>query len=269
MFNYKILSKIFLLCSLVCISFTFCAKCKDGSNCPGSQTCCLAARGLACCPYEEAICCGDGQHCCPNGYVCGDTACFAPSQGMPALSLLLNSNRKSFLETSSASIEKKILLRIESENQKSEKDVVEDEEQRKLISSCRSGLDKTELDFNANSGSQKSLEILEDETKKSTIVSRGNSASNRESFLNKSRFQVILDKLENLNSSYMKSFFGCFKDMEPVVQDLINAYRQKKEKTETLIRIVEDLVKKLSVDGANITTDCKAILALAGFAGII
>ncbi len=44
---------------------------------------------------------------------------------------------------------------------------------------------------------------------------------------------------------------------------------EKKEKTETLIRIVEDLVKKLSVDGANITTDCKAILALAGFAGII
>jgi hypothetical protein len=44
--------------------------CKDGSQC-GSGTCCeLESGGYGCCPYEDATCCDDKQHCCPNGYQC-------------------------------------------------------------------------------------------------------------------------------------------------------------------------------------------------------
>lgn len=264
MFTNKKLTQIILL-TLACISFTLSAKCKDGSNCPGSQTCCMAAHGVGCCPYADAICCGDGQHCCPNGYVCGDNACYAPSQGTPALSLLINSNRKSFLETSS------FISASDSANNNNNKSNDENsnygknnKDESEMISS--SSVSRTELDLNSNSGSQKSLEILEDEATKSISIS---ASSNQQSFLNRSRFEEILEKLDNLNNSYMKKFFGCFKDMEPVVQDLLTAYRQKNEKTETLINIMKSLVNKLAVDGTKMTSDCKAVFVLAGIAGIV
>ena len=42
--------------------------CDDGSSCPSGTTCCkLATGGYGCCPFPEAVCCDDGQHCCPNG----------------------------------------------------------------------------------------------------------------------------------------------------------------------------------------------------------
>jgi len=242
-------SKLIIIIALSYISFTLSSICKDGSNCPGSQTCCLAGRGSGCCPYADAICCGDGLHCCPNGYVCGNVACYAPSQGTPALSLLLNNNHKTFLETSSF---------ITAEN--SESSSGSNNKENKTISSA----DRIVLDLSANSTSRKTIEILADETSKTTIES----SYTGEGFLNKSKFEDILEKLKNLNNTYLNNFFGCFKDMEPVVKDLITAYFERKEKTETLINIIRELVNKLAVDGTKMTRDCKVIFALTGFAGI-
>lgn len=44
--------------------------CKDGSMCSGSQTCCELSKGYGCCPYQNATCCSDKEHCCPNGFTC-------------------------------------------------------------------------------------------------------------------------------------------------------------------------------------------------------
>ncbi|UYV61466.1 GRN, partial [Cordylochernes scorpioides] len=45
--------------------------CPDKSQCPGDSTCCLLKDGTyGCCPYREATCCEDKEHCCPNGYSC-------------------------------------------------------------------------------------------------------------------------------------------------------------------------------------------------------
>ena len=35
------------------------------STCPPGWTEC---GNNMCCPYEKAVCCEDGKHCCPNGY---------------------------------------------------------------------------------------------------------------------------------------------------------------------------------------------------------
>jgi hypothetical protein len=43
-------------------------ECDDGSSCPTGTTCCKLSSGqYGCCPYPEAVCCGDGEHCCPKG----------------------------------------------------------------------------------------------------------------------------------------------------------------------------------------------------------
>eukprot|EP00914_Ancora_sagittata_P015706 GHVO01031261.1.p1 GENE.GHVO01031261.1~~GHVO01031261.1.p1 ORF type:complete len:813 (+),score=67.53 GHVO01031261.1:114-2552(+) len=40
-------------------------------RCPQGKTCCkLAGGSWGCCPYPQAICCSDGIHCCPRGYIC-------------------------------------------------------------------------------------------------------------------------------------------------------------------------------------------------------
>ena len=45
--------------------------CKDGSECPSGNTCCmLSSGGYGCCPYPNAVCCSDHEHCCPSGYTC-------------------------------------------------------------------------------------------------------------------------------------------------------------------------------------------------------
>lgn len=37
-------------------------------KCAPSQTCCQLADGsFGCCPFKDAVCCKDGQHCCPSG----------------------------------------------------------------------------------------------------------------------------------------------------------------------------------------------------------
>jgi len=44
--------------------------CPQGT-CPGGDTCCSLSTGeYGCCPYDNAECCADGQHCCPTNYVC-------------------------------------------------------------------------------------------------------------------------------------------------------------------------------------------------------
>ena len=53
------------------IAFTLSSTCHDGSSCAGAATCCeLASGSYGCCPYSDATCCSDKQHCCPNGYEC-------------------------------------------------------------------------------------------------------------------------------------------------------------------------------------------------------
>ena len=43
-------------------------KCDDKSSCPSGTTCCKLSSGeYGCCPYKKAVCCSDGEHCCPNG----------------------------------------------------------------------------------------------------------------------------------------------------------------------------------------------------------
>jgi len=44
--------------------------CPDGSPCDDGTTCCQMVSGFGCCPYENATCCSDQEHCCPNGYEC-------------------------------------------------------------------------------------------------------------------------------------------------------------------------------------------------------
>nr|XP_039257278.1 multiple epidermal growth factor-like domains protein 6 isoform X6 [Styela clava] len=49
--------------------------CPDGtSKCPNGTTCCHVETGdWGCCPFENAVCCGDKIHCCPKYYTCNMT----------------------------------------------------------------------------------------------------------------------------------------------------------------------------------------------------
>ena len=45
--------------------------CQDGGACEDDQTCCELSDGqYGCCPYENAVCCSDHLHCCPEGDIC-------------------------------------------------------------------------------------------------------------------------------------------------------------------------------------------------------
>ena len=49
--------------------------CPNGSDeCADGTTCCklhsAVGSGFGCCPVLNAVCCSDGIHCCPSGYVC-------------------------------------------------------------------------------------------------------------------------------------------------------------------------------------------------------
>ncbi|XP_053094900.1 granulin b isoform X2 [Pangasianodon hypophthalmus] len=47
-------------------------KCDAQTTCPRGNTCCYMAKlsKWGCCPLPQAVCCGDGDHCCPSGYTC-------------------------------------------------------------------------------------------------------------------------------------------------------------------------------------------------------
>ena len=41
-------------------------------ECPSLNTCCIRSDGkYGCCPHQNAVCCSDGMHCCPENRVCG------------------------------------------------------------------------------------------------------------------------------------------------------------------------------------------------------
>ncbi|KAG7335498.1 hypothetical protein KOW79_000191 [Hemibagrus wyckioides] len=47
-------------------------KCDARTSCPRGNTCCFMTKlsQWGCCPLPQAVCCGDGDHCCPSGYTC-------------------------------------------------------------------------------------------------------------------------------------------------------------------------------------------------------
>ncbi|XP_027373006.1 granulins isoform X3 [Bos indicus x Bos taurus] len=46
-------------------------KCDMEVSCPDDYTCCRLQSGAwGCCPFVQAVCCEDRQHCCPAGYTC-------------------------------------------------------------------------------------------------------------------------------------------------------------------------------------------------------
>uniref|UniRef100_A0A3P9IZY2 Granulin a n=1 Tax=Oryzias latipes TaxID=8090 RepID=A0A3P9IZY2_ORYLA len=52
--------------------------CDGSTSCPDQTTCCKTQEGgWACCPLPEAVCCADGEHCCPADYKCKEenTSC--------------------------------------------------------------------------------------------------------------------------------------------------------------------------------------------------
>ncbi|XP_072536211.1 granulin b isoform X2 [Salminus brasiliensis] len=50
-------------------------KCDAQTSCPRDNTCCFMQKfnKWGCCPLPQAVCCGNGDHCCPNGYTCDTT----------------------------------------------------------------------------------------------------------------------------------------------------------------------------------------------------
>uniref|UniRef100_A0A673NDT5 Granulins domain-containing protein n=1 Tax=Sinocyclocheilus rhinocerous TaxID=307959 RepID=A0A673NDT5_9TELE len=49
-------------------------NCDSSHVCPDSNTCCENTDGdWSCCPLPEAVCCTDGEHCCPANYKCDVT----------------------------------------------------------------------------------------------------------------------------------------------------------------------------------------------------
>ncbi|XP_051243037.1 granulin a isoform X5 [Dicentrarchus labrax] len=53
--------------------------CDAHTSCPQSSTCCFmtSTHKWGCCPLPEAVCCADGNHCCPTNYKCDErkTSC--------------------------------------------------------------------------------------------------------------------------------------------------------------------------------------------------
>ncbi|KAM4531106.1 granulin a [Odontesthes bonariensis] len=46
-------------------------QCDDGNRCPEHTSCCRLFTGQwGCCPLQNAVCCPDKEHCCPQGYTC-------------------------------------------------------------------------------------------------------------------------------------------------------------------------------------------------------
>ncbi|XP_023149019.2 granulin a isoform X3 [Amphiprion ocellaris] len=50
-------------------------QCDGGSQCPEHTTCCkLATAEWGCCPLENAVCCSDKKHCCPQDFTCNEAS---------------------------------------------------------------------------------------------------------------------------------------------------------------------------------------------------
>ncbi len=58
-------------------------------QCPDSNTCCsVGGDQYKCCPKKDAVCCDDKQHCCPEGFTCGDGKCLSENSHRPLLQLV-------------------------------------------------------------------------------------------------------------------------------------------------------------------------------------
>uniref|UniRef100_A0A667Z4T5 Granulins domain-containing protein n=1 Tax=Myripristis murdjan TaxID=586833 RepID=A0A667Z4T5_9TELE len=46
--------------------------CDSHTSCPDHSTCCfmVSVKKWGCCPLPKAVCCSDGNHCCPTNYTC-------------------------------------------------------------------------------------------------------------------------------------------------------------------------------------------------------
>ncbi|XP_061557473.1 granulin a [Phycodurus eques] len=48
-------------------------RCDSKHTCADSSTCCRTKTGAwGCCPLPQAVCCPDGNHCCPTDYTCDE-----------------------------------------------------------------------------------------------------------------------------------------------------------------------------------------------------
>ena len=108
-----------LLTFLSLLLLTSSTICRDGSYCPGVTTCCLTPYGVGCCPYQNAVCCGDGDHCCPHGYQCGRGTCYREDSNgalefldptKPFADITLNSNTSDTAKPHSDEIEAKYII---------------------------------------------------------------------------------------------------------------------------------------------------------------
>ncbi|XP_061185988.1 cell death abnormality protein 1-like isoform X7 [Saccostrea echinata] len=65
--------------------------CPDGaSECKDGQTCCLLASGkYGCCPIQDAVCCSDHIHCCPQGTTCDlqEKKCIGQGESLGIISM--------------------------------------------------------------------------------------------------------------------------------------------------------------------------------------
>ncbi|KAM5272781.1 progranulin [Ctenodactylus gundi] len=47
------------------------SSCQNHAHCSAGYSCLLTSSGTSsCCPFPEAVACGDGRHCCPRGFDC-------------------------------------------------------------------------------------------------------------------------------------------------------------------------------------------------------
>ncbi|VDM31597.1 unnamed protein product [Hydatigera taeniaeformis] len=80
--------------------------CEDGTTiCPSDMTCCLTDdNSYGCCPFPNAVCCLDREHCCPSGYTCdvANSACVPngdSSSAIPMSSKVLPASSGTHAET--------------------------------------------------------------------------------------------------------------------------------------------------------------------------
>ncbi|XP_061701278.1 granulin a [Syngnathoides biaculeatus] len=59
-------------------------KCDSTHTCADSSTCCRTKTGeWGCCPLPQAVCCADGNHCCPTDYICDEQEYRCVKKDMP------------------------------------------------------------------------------------------------------------------------------------------------------------------------------------------